>query len=386
MKNIITVLPLFLSSQDKESRERKMSQIKRFFECLVPVTACNIKCSYCYIIQRNHRCMEIPKLKYSIQQIGKALSVQRLGGVCYFSIYGAGETLLADQIIELVEELLKQGHFVNITTNGTLTKQFNRISNFNKEYRDRLHIAFSFHYLELIRIKKLQTFFDNVKLMKDSGISFLVQLNLCDEYEPYLEEIKECCKKNIGAYPQVAATRKEYNLNQHIELLTEHTKEEYINMGNTFNSPLFEFTMKNFNVKRSEFCYAGDWSGVLNLQTGILRKCYSDNGGQNIFDNPEKPVKWEAIGKCGSLFCMNSSHFMSLGIIPECYENITYAGLRNREEAGWYTLDVLKALNGKLSETNDIYTNRRKNIILARATIHSCCKNVKKYIKGLIKK
>ena len=58
-----------------------MSQIKRFFECLIPVTACNIKCSYCYIIQRNHRNMEIPKLKYSIQQIGKSLNIQRLGSL-----------------------------------------------------------------------------------------------------------------------------------------------------------------------------------------------------------------------------------------------------------------------------------------------------------------
>ena len=221
--------------------------------------------------------------------------------------------------------------------------------------------------------------------MKNSGVSILVQLNLCDEYEPYLEEIKECCKKNIGAYPQVAATRKEYNLNQHIELLTEHTEDEYIRIGSTFKSPLFEFTMKNFNEKRREFCYAGDWSGVLNLQTGILRKCYSDNKGQNIFDNPEKPIKFEAIGKCRSLFCMNSSHFLSLGVIPECYKNVTYADLRNREEASWYKPIVLEALDGKLIETNKVYTNQRKNIILKKAAIYSCGKKLKKHLKSLFK-
>lgn len=76
-----------------------MEKIKRFFECFVPVTACNLKCGYCYVIQRGNRSMDIPQLKYTVSQIGKALSKERLGGVCYFSLCGAGETLMADQII-----------------------------------------------------------------------------------------------------------------------------------------------------------------------------------------------------------------------------------------------------------------------------------------------
>lgn len=28
--------------------------IKRFVECLLPVTACNLKCSYCYVIQKSN--------------------------------------------------------------------------------------------------------------------------------------------------------------------------------------------------------------------------------------------------------------------------------------------------------------------------------------------
>lgn len=57
-----------------------MSNIKRFFECLVPVTACNLKCHYCYIMQRGGRNMEITKLKYSVDTIRKALRQERLGG------------------------------------------------------------------------------------------------------------------------------------------------------------------------------------------------------------------------------------------------------------------------------------------------------------------
>ena len=51
-----------------------MEPIKKFFECLIPVTACNLKCSYCYVIQRNNRKNKLPEMKYSIQTIKKSLS------------------------------------------------------------------------------------------------------------------------------------------------------------------------------------------------------------------------------------------------------------------------------------------------------------------------
>lgn len=46
-----------------------MEPIKKFFECLIPVTACNLKCSYCYVIQRNNLKNKLPEMKYSIQTI-----------------------------------------------------------------------------------------------------------------------------------------------------------------------------------------------------------------------------------------------------------------------------------------------------------------------------
>ena len=160
--------------------------------------------------------------------------------------------------------------------------------------------------------------------------------------------------------PQVAATRKEETGLRKIELLTELTEEEYIKAGKTFDSPLFDFTMKNFNVPRKEFCYAGDWSGNLDLSTGILRRCYCSYLRQDIFKNPKEPIRFLAIGNmCGSAFCMNSSHFMSLGVIPEV-ETPTYAELRNRKEAGWYTPQMEEALSGKLEEANELYSPLKK--------------------------
>ena len=98
----------------------KEIHVKRFFECLMPVTVCNLKCSYCYVIQRNYRNMKLAELKYTPEHIGKCLTKERLGGECFFSICGAGETLAQPETLRIAKELLKNGHIVYITTNGTL--------------------------------------------------------------------------------------------------------------------------------------------------------------------------------------------------------------------------------------------------------------------------
>ena len=48
--------------------------------------------------------------------------------------------------------------------------------------------------------------------------------------------------------------------------MTALSKEEYIKIGKEMQSPLFDFTCKNFMVKRKEYCYAGYWSGKLNCK------------------------------------------------------------------------------------------------------------------------
>ncbi len=337
-----------------------MAKIKRFFECLIPVSVCNLKCDYCYIIQRKHDKQIVPELDYSPEIIGQALTQERLGGVCYFSICGAGETFVPDYLIDILYQLLKNGHYVNVTTNGTLTNRMKRLKELPEEWLERLHISFSFHYLELKRLNLIDTFFNNVDFVKNLGCSFIVQINLYDGYITCLEEIKEICIKRVGAMPQVAVTRKEESLMKKIEIMTEGTVEEYKAVAQPMQSPLFDFTMKNFNVKRNEFCYAGDWSYVLNLKTGILKRCYASSVYQNIFKDVNKPLKQMAVGKCcTSLYCLNSSHFMSLGVIPEA-DAPTYAELRNREEAHWYSDSMKEFLGSKLGESNKAYSKVRK--------------------------
>lgn len=337
-----------------------MDKIKRFIECLVPVTACNLKCEYCYIIQQSRRANKLPKFEYSPEYIGKALSKERLGGVCLISLTGAGETLLPREIPLIVEELLKQGHYVNITTNGTLSKKFDELLKMPKDLLERLHFSFSLHYLELKKMNLVNTFFENVKKVKNAGCSILVQFNLYDGYYDSLDEIKELCLKEVGALPQVAATREECRGKNNkvvgYKLYTNNSNDSYKEIGDKFDSPLFDMTMRNFNVKRKEFCYAGDWSFILDLATGDVKRCYFEGVTQNIYKDLSKPIVFRPIGNnCRYQYCVNSSHFMSLGIIPES-KSKSYGELRNREQADWYSDKMKSFLNTKLCESNKEYS------------------------------
>lgn len=39
--------------------------IKRFVECTIPISHCNLKYSYCYIIQEKRRDVDMPQFQYS---------------------------------------------------------------------------------------------------------------------------------------------------------------------------------------------------------------------------------------------------------------------------------------------------------------------------------
>lgn len=328
--------------------------MRRFIECLVPITACNLKCSYCYVIQENRRKGEKAVFERSPEYIGKSLSVDRLGGISYISICGAGETLMVPELPEVVKNILLQGHFVNITTNGTLTKCISAMLQATEGMHERLHFAISMHYVELIKHNLVDTFFENIKLIKESGCSFVLQINLVDEYIPYWNEIKHISLERAGAYPQVALTRDEST--RPFKIMSSLSPEEYKRIGDEMDSPLFNYTFQNFNKKRCEFCYAGYWSATLNLTNGEMTSCYGQGTRQNIYHDLRKPIKWVPIGKnCAFDYCTNSSHFMSQGIIPSVLPTPSYAKLRNREHAGWYTQEIYSFLSTQFEDVNKVH-------------------------------
>jgi hypothetical protein len=323
------------------------------------------------------------KLLYSPEYIASALSVKRLGGVSYISLAGTGETLIQKEVVLIVHELLRQGHYVNITTNGTLKHRFQELINFDKELLSHLNISFSFHYVELVRLRKIEIFFQNLQMIRNAGCSFVLQINLSDEYLPHWDEIKKLSLLYTGAFPQVALTRDKTN--RKFKIFTHLTKEEYINKGNEMLSPLFKFTCKNFNKRQIKFCYAGDWSAILNLYTGEMTSCYGNGINQNIYRDVSKPIIFKPLGLCKSRYCINSSHFLSLGVIPS-KDTPTYAQLRNRKEANWYTNEMENFLNQKLLIDNEKLNSINEIILKVSSLNLYLFKKTKSKIINILKK
>ena len=360
--------------------------MRRFIECLVPTTACNLRCSYCYVIQEGRRKNEKAVFKYSPERIGKGLSKERLGGISFISLTASGETFIVNELPYIALEILKQGHFINITTNGTLTKQIDSFLFITKGYHDHIHLSFSLHYVELKKRNLLDVFFSNIRMVRNAGCSILLQINLVDEYLPYWDEIKKISITETGALPQVALTRDESNGEYKI-MSSLMDKEDYFKKGNEMDSPLFKYTFDNFMIKRKEYCYAGFWSGKLNLGTGELRGCYGMGFHQDIFENINKPIRFHPIGKhCSLRYCINSSHFISQGIIPELLPQPSYGELRNREEARWYN-DTMKDFLYKQFKDENIELNQFQMIYFEyKNKIPHLIYLFKRFLYGFIKK
>lgn len=329
-----------------------MDKIKRFIDCYIPTETCNLRCHYCYIAQKRKFNSKLAKFSHSIEEIVSALSKERLGGTCLLNMCAGGETLLSDEVLPLVKALLEEGHYVMIVTNGTVTPRFREVALWPKELLSRLFIKFSFHYLEMIRMGWLDIFFENVQLMKDNGVSFTVELTPSDELIPHISDLKQICTDRLGALCHVTIARDDRT--NGIDILSELTIEEYKNIWGQFDSELFRFKSEIFHQKRNEFCYAGGWSGYLNLETGILKQCYCGSVICNIYEN-SNPIPFKSIGKkCTLPHCYNGHAFLTLGNIPEM-NTPSYAEVRNRvctDGTEWLSPKMKEFMQGKLVDSN----------------------------------
>lgn len=345
--------PDFINFVEDEFKDIKLDKIKKFIDCYIPITTCNFRCPYCYITQNNRWNDALPEFKYSAQYVRKALSKERLGGTCLLNMCGGGETLLPPYIIELLKELLEEGHYIWVITNGSLNKRFEEISKFPKNLLYRLAFKFSFHYLELKRLNKLEDYVKNIKLMQDSGASFSIEITPYDELIEYIDEIKEFSLKNFGALPHITVAREDNTDNK--KILTKLSKQEYNKVWSQFNSKMFSFKLSTFLVKRKEYCYAGKWSYILDIGKGVLRQCYSNNMQQNIFENM-KPIKIKSVGrKCLEPHCYNSHAFLTWGDIPRLKAPYYYE-MRNRiqsDEKEWLNPYMKEFCSHKLKENNN---------------------------------
>lgn len=339
-----------------------MSGIKKFIDCYIETETCNLKCHYCYIAQQDKFNNKIVEFEHSPEEIRRALSKKRLGGVCLLNLCAGGETLLAQSVLPVVKALLQEGHYVMVVTNGTISQRFEEIVTWDKELLEHLFIKFSFHYLEMLRLNMLDTFIGNVHKIAASECSYTVEVTSNDELIPHIEELKKVCLKNFGALPHITIARDDRTGG--IELLSKHTLEAFYDIWSTFDSGLLDYKYSIFKKKRTEFCYAGSWSYYLNLNTGDYRQCYTGSKLGNIYDAPEEALKECPVGThCDLAHCYNGHAFLALGIIPGL-DTTAYADTRNRLEGTpeeWLKPKMKSIMNCKLYETNEEYSELQKS-------------------------
>lgn len=349
--------PDFINFVEDEFKDIKLDKIKKYIECYIPVTTCNLRCDYCYITQMKRWSDKLPEFKYSAQYVRKALSKERLGGTCLLNMCGGGETLLPPYIIELLKELLEEGHYIFVVTNGTINKRFEEISKFPKNLLYRLAFKFSFHYKELIRINKMEDYFNNVRKMRDAGCSITVELTPYDDIIENIDDIKNIVKNNVGDIPHVTIARADNK--KGIPILTKLSREEYKKTWEVFNSNLFNFKIDIFGKKMTKYCYAGKWSLYVNIGSGETRQCYTSNYYQNIFEDINKPINYKSIGrKCLEPHCYNAHSFLTLGDIPSL-ETPYYSDTRNRvleDGSEWLNPYIKEIFSHKLKESNHFWS------------------------------
>lgn len=340
-----------------------MDKIKRILLVNIPTGKCNFKCPYCFISQVDAWKDESYAFSRTQEEIAKAFAMERFGGPCFMNLCSRGETLIYPQVVAILRAILEQGHYVEVVTNGSLSKRFEEISKFPSELLEHLSFKFSFHYTELKRMNLFDVFFSNIEMMKKAGASFTVELTPVDEEEEYIDEIKEMCIKRLGAFCHTTIARDDRN--KSIPVLSKHTKAEYYNIWSTFDSGMMEFKNKVFQEKRTEFCYAGDWSLYINLFTGDIQKCYCAPVNGNIYDF-SKPIKYEAIGQCPISHCYNAHALMTFGLLPEV-KTPSYTYIRNRvceDGSEWLQPKVKEFYSSKLIESNCEYDKIRKKKIV----------------------
>lgn len=362
-----------------------MDKLKGFIDIQVPVDTCSLRCHYCYITQKHLFDSKLPKIKYTPEQVGKALSRERLGGLYHINICGCGETLLPPEMTGIVRAILEQGHYIMIVTNGTITRRFEEMMQYPEELRRRLGFKFSFHYLELKKRNLLDAFFANIERVRQAGCSFSLEVTPSDELIPYIDELKEESLKRVGALPHLTVARDETNPN--FVLLTKMSREDYIKTWSTFNSPLFDFKIKVFLEKRNEFCYNGLWGGILSLESGRLRACDHTNIDKDIFADFSEPITMRPVGKCNRAHCHNAHSWLTLGMLPSI-ETPRYASMRDRidsEGRHWLNDDMRQFLSQKLKDANNRLTPEQEKKIRQRATLTNLTYNAESAIKNAIK-
>lgn len=279
-----------------------MENFVRFFNCPVPVTGCNLRCDYCYIVQQgNEKQLDFREtsdgFQYSVEHMLKALSPERLGGICAFHLCGLGETLLWSEICDFALGLYKMGHYVSFTSNCTITKVIEKLSKFPEEYRDKMFFKCSFHYREFKRLGLLERFAENVNILADAGISYSVEVVTNDYVLENLDEIKEFSLRHFGALPHVLTQRNEHIPGYYPRMDSVMDKDRYDKTWGEFQSDLFTYHQAHFDLKHKEYCHAGVYTFEFLLRNGDVYPCPGNRKKvMNLFEDIDSTPLFVPVG------------------------------------------------------------------------------------------
>lgn len=339
----------------------------RFINTTVPTDGCNLRCEYCYVKQRGDEdLLEIEagkqRFRYSIEHMMLALSVERMGGICMFNIAGSGETLLCPDIVQITEGLLANGHFVALITNLTIRSRVTELCLLPQEYRDRLFFKVSFHYRELKRRNMLDSFAENVHMLKNHGISFSVEIVASDYALDDVDEIKSFSLAMFGAMPHVLTGRDEHTDRKTFKRSSSRlSQEEYDRVWSSFDSGLFEYQQHAYDIPHREFCYAGVYTGTLMLDSGNFSPCPGTRKVTNFFENIDEPILFAPVGRAcpfPSCFCGFFLHVLA-GVSRGYDPGVWFYNFRDRDcEDGshWLTPSIREAFSHRCSEYHQPYS------------------------------
>lgn len=323
--------------------EINREKICKYINCHVPIDICNLKCSYCYIRQAPDF-KEKTSINYSPDFIRKALSKKRLKGTALIVLCGGGETMLCRQLPDIVEALVSEGHYIHIVTNGTVTNAFDELFSRKMDFEYVL-FKLSFHYLELKRLGLLDEFVESFNRIRSMGASVTVELIADDELIPYIDELKEYSIKNFKALPHIAPARQDKTL----KVLTKYPHNEYCKIWGQFHSKLFDYKMNQvIDIKRKEYCKAGEWALQMDLGSGDVYQCIKHPYLDNLYKDINQEIKLEAVGiNCLLSYCQNGHIYLPLGVLPEV-KAPAYLEMRNRKMTGndeWVTGKMKEVLS-----------------------------------------
>ena len=321
--------------------------MKKYVGLNVHSTTCNLSCPYCYIRQ-NSDFYKSPVFPHLPRYVRLCLSQKRLGGKALIGLCGKGETLLGDKIIDICTELLEEGHFLHIVTNGTVTEKIKELIDKAGKYTSHIFFKFSFHYGEFVKRNLLDVFAENVNYVCKAGASFTVELTTDDNLINQIDDIKSYSLKNFGALPHITIARDETKTG--LPIYTKLSMEEYYKIWSSFDSELFSVKWEYFN-KKIKNCFAGERSLYINLLSGDIMKCLNHRPIDDLYNLQKDKLEYEIVeDKCTLPYCYNNHAYLTLGISP-LIETFSFAEVRDRittEGTHWVKKEMYEFMGQKL--------------------------------------